>query len=152
MDETTTRSPCPDRQEACDAAAWGLGDDPGFAAHRQGCARCREALAQAETLARRAQTSVEVPAATARGLAQEVFARTTRRQPAARQVWTWAGVGVGLAAAGAAFLTLRRPQPPLPGEALEFAEVDPDLLQDLELAEDLELLELLDALEALDHV
>jgi len=153
MTETPTRSPCPEHREACDAASWGLGDTAAFAAHRQECTSCQAAQAQAETFARRLQTANPVPATAARGLAQEVFARTTRHEPdASCRAWTWTGVGVGLAAAGAAFLTLRRPTSPLPGEALELAEVDPDLLRDLELAEDLELLELLDALEALDHV
>lgn len=153
MTETPTRSPCPEHREACAAAAWELADDPAFAAHRRGCETCREALEEARTLARRVDAVHAVPAEAARGLAQEVFARTTRREPeASRRAWTWAGVGVGLAAAGAAFLWLRRPPAFLPGDALDLAEVDPELLRDLDLAEDLELLELLDALEALDHV
>ncbi|MHB8766004.1 MAG: hypothetical protein ACYDA8_16940 [Deferrisomatales bacterium] len=153
MTETPTRSPCPEHRAACEATAWGLGDEPTFATHRQGCRRCRDALAAAERLARRAAPARPVPADARRGLAEAVFARTTRREPAAsRRAWAWAGVGAGLAAAGAAFLALRRPPGPVPGDALELADVDPDLLRDLELAEDLELLELLDALEALDHV
>lgn len=153
MTETTIREPCPEHRGACQTATWGLGDDPSFIAHREGCETCREAFEEARALARRVGAVHAVPAEAARGLAQEVFARTTRREPeASRRPWTWAGIGVGLAAAGAAFLTLRRPPAPMPGDALELAEVDPELLQDLELAEELELLELLDALEALDHV
>ncbi len=145
--------PCPAYADACQAAAWGLGDDPQFAAHREGCERCRAALAEAQAFAARVEAAAAPPPAAGGGLARDVFARTTRGKPELRRrSLVWAGLGAGVAAAGATFLALRRPAVPAAGDALDLAEADPELLRHLELAEDLELLEVLDALEALDHV
>ncbi|GAB6062235.1 hypothetical protein [Deferrisoma palaeochoriense] len=143
--------PCPEYADALTEAVWGGRADPAWEAHRAGCARCREAWARASGFAAEVhEAAPEVPASARNGLADAVFARTTRR---ARAVWAaWAWAGGALAAAGAAFLVLRRPGPPaVPGdEGIDFAKVDLELLESLDLAENLELLELLDALEALD--
>jgi len=143
--------PCPEYVDALTEAVWGDRADPGWEAHLRQCPRCREAWEEARAFSRRVTATAEpVPDRARRGLAEEVFARTTRRVPARRAAWAWAGGAV--AAAGAAFLVLRRPAPPaLPEDpGIDFVEVDLEVLENLDLAENLDLLEVLDALEALD--
>ncbi len=143
--------PCPEYADALSEAVWGDRVNPGWETHLRECPRCREAWEEAQAFCQRVTATAEpVPDRARRGLAEEVFARTTRRVPARRAGWAW--VGGAVAAAGAAFLVLRRQTPTaLPEDpGIDFAGVDLEVLENLDLAENLDLLEVLDALEALD--
>ncbi len=141
--EDRPRGPCPEYEEACLEAAWGEGEDAAFLAHRTGCSRCERAYGAALALAERCASASSPPPGALHGLHEAVLERTIRKPGfVAGRRWAWAGAA--LAAAVAAYLTVfRNPGPDFPA-GLDLAEVDLDLLENLELAENLDVLEALD--------
>ncbi|MDF1552091.1 MAG: hypothetical protein P1P84_03460 [Deferrisomatales bacterium] len=146
--------PCPGFEDACILRAWGEPVPEAAQVHIDGCPGCQATLIRARALAEASGELAGAPPERAyRGLAAEVFAATTRREPhPVRRPWALAGAAAGLAVAGLAAVTWWRGQGPAGDSVPDFAAVDLDLLEDLDLAENLDLLEILDALEEMDHV
>lgn len=160
--ETTPPSSCRAWAEPLALAAWTGETDPPLAAHLAACAACREAHAREAALAARAQASLaqgaaeKITAADTRRIADEVFARTTRRALARRSAGArlaWAALGstaVATTLAGYLFFVKRPEMPPLQESEINFADFNVDLLENLDVAERLELLEHMEELEAMN--
>ena len=144
--------PCPGFEEACTLSAWGEPVPQAAQTHIDDCPRCQSALARTLALAEATgELAGQPPDRVRYGIATEVLAATTRREPdPVRRPWAWAGAAAGLATAGLAAMTWWRGRGPDEDPIPDFATVDLELLEDLDLAENLDLLEVLDALEELD--
>ena len=119
------------------------------------CELCRSALAKESALASRTSAAIvekELPAS--RGLASEIFARTTRKVEPQRVMtpWRWAALSTAFATAAAAlvFTTIQKEPGAPPEEVIALADVDMELIENLDILENLEMLELLGALEEMD--
>ena len=153
--DSTTVLPCRGWEEAVLEAAWGGRETEGLADHCRACPSCAEALAAERALAARTRSAAAepLPGGARRGLAEAVFARTTRageeRREALSTAWLgWAALAAGSAVA-ALWIARRNPEVP-PDMDPELAEADIELLQDFELAQELELLEMMDLLEKME--
>ncbi len=146
--------PCPGFDDACTLSAWGEPVPEAAQAHLDGCPDCQAAMVHARTLVEAAgELAGPAPQRAHQGLAAEVFAATTRREPnPVRRPWAWVGATAGLAVAVLATVSWWRGQGPAGDSVPDFAAVDLELLEDLDLAENLDLLEILDALEEMDNV
>lgn len=88
------------------------------------------------------------------GFSESVYKRTTRKEKP-QQAWAGRRNALGaigaLAAAGAAAVVLYPREPQISEETLAMAEIDLDLLENLDLCMDMDLLEMLEALEEIDN-
>lgn len=139
----------PEYMDPIIGAAWSGETGEELKEHLSGCAACREVLETELKLFQKAgDAALSVGEKAREGLAEEIFAKTTRREKAPF-AWKFPAAVLAGAAAASLFFYTKKTEVEIPEETVSFAEVDMEVLENMELLEQMEMLEVLDALENL---
>jgi hypothetical protein len=139
----------PEYMDPIISAAWSGETGEELREHLSGCPACRAVLdAELELFRKAGGVALEVGDNVREGLAEEIFARTTRREKTSF-AWKFPAAVMAGAVAASLFFYTKKTEVEIPEESVSFAEVDMEVLENMELLEQMEMLEVLDALENL---